>query len=165
MPRCVLFVRLLSRPRLHEDETEEPAMPTTINEKLVRKPRDWFAMFLTALRFLQFGYFAFAYHSLYHFHKSGYFREDGPWQSSPDQTRHARRMMRWVRMQAAMALMYHALVLVVPRLLQLMKATKRPLTSLVAVFGDGCAMMATLSMMVLLDTYHEAPWYPSFSYL
>lgn len=54
-----------------------------------------------------------------------------------------------------MTLIYHAGALVVPWLLRLLRATKRPFTSLVAVFADGCAMMALLSMLVMLDTSHE----------
>ncbi|KAL2130658.1 hypothetical protein VTI74DRAFT_6121 [Chaetomium olivicolor] len=154
MPRRVFFFRLLSR-HVHDDDEAAAEETAEINEKRVRTPRDWSAVFLTTLRFLQFIYFAFAYYSLYHFQKSGYFRDDGPWHHSPDQSRHSRRMMRWVRMQASMTLIYHALVLIVPSLLLLVRASRRPLTSLATVFGDGCAMMATLSMMVLLDTYHE----------
>ncbi|KAH6617876.1 hypothetical protein B0J18DRAFT_435839 [Chaetomium sp. MPI-SDFR-AT-0129] len=120
------------------------------NEKCSRCPRDWSAIFLTALRLLQFTYFAFAYYSLHGLWRSGYFHQDGQ-----GRTHHERRMMRWIRMQASMTLIYHAGALVVPWLLRLLKATKRPFTSLVAVFADGCAMMTLLSMLVMLDTSHE----------
>jgi hypothetical protein len=90
MRRC--FFRRSSR-------TDDAAENGEINEKGVRTPRDWSALFLTAVRLLQFAYFAFAHHSLHGFERSSYFREDGPWHHSPDGMRHSRRMMRWVRMQ------------------------------------------------------------------
>jgi hypothetical protein len=54
-----------------------------------------------------------------------------------------------------MTLVYQAGVLIVPWLLRLLRATKRPLTGLGTVFGDGCAMVALLNTLVMLDTAHE----------
>jgi hypothetical protein len=153
MPRCTLFSRL--RPRSIWGDDDEVADGANVNEKCSRRPRDWPALFLTVLRFLQFAYFAFAYFSLHGFQRSSYFREDGPWQHSPHEIRHAQRMMRWARMQASISLIYHAGVLIVPWLLRLLRATKRPFTGLGAVFGDGCAMVALLNTLCTLDTAHE----------
>jgi len=58
-------------------------------------------------------------------------------------------------MQASVTLIYHAGILVVPWLLRLLRATKRPFTSGFAVFGDGLAMMALLNSLVMLDATHE----------
>jgi hypothetical protein len=91
MRRC--FFR---RPSTADDGAE---INGEINEKGVRTPRDWSALCLTAIRLLQFAYFAFVHHSLRDFERSSYFREDGPWHHSPDGMRHSRRMMSWVRMQ------------------------------------------------------------------
>ncbi|KAK4100564.1 hypothetical protein N658DRAFT_399282, partial [Parathielavia hyrcaniae] len=131
----------------------EPA--AEINEKAVRTPQDWSAIFLTAVRLLQLAYFAHVHASLHGFQKSSYFREDGPWHHSPDGMRHSTRMMRWVLMQASMTLIYHAAVLLVPWLLRLVRPTRRPYAGLTAVFGDGCAMLALLNTLVMLDTAHE----------
>jgi hypothetical protein len=59
------------------------------------------------------------------------------------------------RLQASITLIYHAAVLAVPCLLRLVGATRRPFAGLVTVFGDGCAMMAVLNTLVMLDTAHE----------
>ena len=67
-----------------------------VNEKRVRSPRDWPAIFLTAIRFLQFAYFGLVFFSLRGFQRSSYFHPDGPWHHTPD---HSRRMMHWIRMQ------------------------------------------------------------------
>ncbi|KAK4119539.1 hypothetical protein N657DRAFT_254245 [Parathielavia appendiculata] len=128
---------------------------TDINEKAVWTPRDWSAISLTAIRLLQFAYFAFVHASLRSFERSSYFREDGPWHHSPDGMRHSTRMMRWARMQASINLIYHAAVLVVPWLLRLVRATRRPYAGFAAVFGDGCAMLALLNTLAMLDTAHE----------
>ncbi|KAK4158369.1 hypothetical protein C8A00DRAFT_28649 [Chaetomidium leptoderma] len=161
MRRSIFFFRLSARPVQDDDGVEGDRdggvnnEANDINEKRVRSPRDWSAIFLTALRFLQFAYFAFAYFTLHNFQRSSYFREDGPWQHSADGMRHSKRMMRWVRMQASLALIYHTAVLVVPWMLRLLKTTRRPFAGLVAVFGDGCAMMALLNTLAMLDTAHE----------
>ncbi|KAK4044251.1 hypothetical protein C8A01DRAFT_31565 [Parachaetomium inaequale] len=155
MRRCTLFFRLRPRPIRDDAGFDEDNDVSEVNEKRVRRPRDWSAIALTAIRLLQFAYFAFAYFSLHGFQRSSYFREDGPWQHSPDEMRHSLRMMRWVRMQASITLIYQAGVLIVPWLLRLLGATKRPLTGLGTVFGDGCAMVALLNTLVMLDTAHE----------
>jgi hypothetical protein len=59
------------------------------------------------------------------------------------------------RLQASLTLIYHAAVLAVPCLLRLVRATRRPFAGMVTVFGDGCAMMAVLNTLVMLDTAHE----------
>jgi hypothetical protein len=154
MPRCSFFSRL--RPRSIRAGDDEVADGGNFNEKCARRLRDWPALVLTALRLLQVIYFVFAYFSLYGFQRSSYFREDGPWQHTPNEIRHAQRMMRWARMQATVSLVYHAAVLVVPWLLRLLRATtKRPFTGLGAVFGDGCAMVALLNTLCTLETAHE----------
>ncbi len=88
---------LSRRSRTRDDDAADHA--DEVNEKRVRSPRDWSAIFLAAVRLLQFAYFGLVYLSLRGFQRSSYFREDGPWQHSPDQMHHSRRAMRWVRMQ------------------------------------------------------------------
>jgi hypothetical protein len=105
MRRCSLFSRLRPRPTTRDDDGADGVGDSEVNEKRPRTPRDWSAIFLTAIRFLQFAYFGFAYYSLHAFQRSTYFRENGPWQHSPDQMRHSMRMMRWVRMQVRLDLM------------------------------------------------------------
>jgi hypothetical protein len=112
MRRCTLFSRLRPRPT-GDDDGVDGVDDSEINEKRPRTPRDWSAIFLTAIRFFQFVYFAFAYYSLHGFQRSSYFRENGPWQHSPDQMRHSARMMRWVRMQVRPDLMCDRVPLVV----------------------------------------------------
>ena len=99
MPRSRYTFFSRFRPRSIRGDDDEVADGANINEKCSRRPRDWLALFLTVLRFLQFAYFAFAYFALHGFQRSSYFREDGPWQHSPYEIRHAQRMMRWARMQ------------------------------------------------------------------
>jgi hypothetical protein len=106
MRRCTLFFRLRPRPIRDDEGFDEDNHANEINEKRVRRPRDWSAIVLTAIRLLQFAYFAFAYFSLHGFQRSSYFREDGPWQHSPDEMRHSLRMMRWVRMQVRPSTVY-----------------------------------------------------------
>ncbi|KAK4242757.1 hypothetical protein C8A03DRAFT_28986 [Achaetomium macrosporum] len=153
MRRCTFFSGFCSRPPRTNDRPGEDS--EAVNEKRVRNPRDWSAIALTALRFLQFVYFAFAYCSLQDFQRSSYFRDDGPWHRPPDQMRHSWRTLRWVRTQASVILVYHAFILVIPGLLRLLKPMRRPFTSLSAVFGDGCAIVAMLNIMVQLDAAHE----------
>jgi hypothetical protein len=59
------------------------------------------------------------------------------------------------RLQASITLVYQAAVLIVPWLLRLVRVTRRPYAGLAAVFGDGCAMLALLNTLVMLDTTHE----------
>ncbi len=96
MPRCILSCRASAR-RIRDDDGVDQA--DEINEKRVRTPRDWSAIFLTAIRFLQFAYFGLVFFSLRGFQRSSYFREDGPWHPSQDRMHHSRRIMRWVRIQ------------------------------------------------------------------
>ncbi len=55
-----------------------------------------------------------------------------------------------------MVLLYHGLVLIVPALRRMLKATRRPSGGLATLFGDGCAIVALLNMIVLLDGAHES---------
>lgn len=64
--------------------------------------------------------------------------------------------------KASVALMYHAGALVVPWLLRLLRATKRPFTSMATIFGDGWALMALLNTLVMLDSTHEEYCHSSF---
>lgn len=96
MRRCLPSYRLSPRRTGDDDGVDEAS---EANEKRVRSPRDWPAVFLSAIRLFQVAYFALVYLSLRGFQRSSYFRENGPWQHSPDQMHHSRRMMRWVRMQ------------------------------------------------------------------
>jgi hypothetical protein len=96
MRRCLPSCRLSPRPTRDDDGVDEAS---EVDEKRVRSPRDWSAIFLTAIRLFQVAYFTLVYLSFRGFQKSSYFRENGPWQHSPDQMHHSRRMMRWVRMQ------------------------------------------------------------------
>lgn len=157
MRRCTLFFRLRSQRTSDDDGVEHDGRDHDgdINEKHIRKPREWSAIFLTAIRVLQFAYFAFAYYALHDFWRSSYFRNDGPWEHSPGHLRHSRRMMRWLRMQASITLIYQAAVLVVPWMLRLLRATKRPFANLATVFGDGTVVMGLLNTLVILDTDHE----------
>jgi hypothetical protein len=98
MRRCSIFCRLRSRPEASDDGADAHDDGEVVNEKRLRTPRDWLAVFSTVLRLLQFGYLAFAYHSLNAFQRSSYF-DDGPWQRPPNEMRHSWRTMRWVRMQ------------------------------------------------------------------
>ncbi|KAL2147265.1 hypothetical protein VTI28DRAFT_10255 [Corynascus sepedonium] len=154
MRRCSLFLRLHSRPARHDGGGEDE---NDIGEKPepVQRRRDWCAVVLTAIRLFQFIYFAGLYFSLYDLQRSSYFWDDSPWQHSPDQRRHSRRTMRWVRMQASITLMYHTGALFAPWLLRLLRATRRPFTSVATVFGDGWALMALLNTLVMLDSTHE----------
>lgn len=54
-----------------------------------------------------------------------------------------------------MTLIYHFCVLFVPCLLRLLKANRRPYAGLAAVFGDGCAMVAMINSVVMLDSAHH----------
>ncbi|KAK3303318.1 uncharacterized protein B0T15DRAFT_539834 [Chaetomium strumarium] len=153
MRRCTFFSRFCSRPPRTDDGLGEDGEAN--NEKRVRSPRDWSAIALAVLRSLQFLYVAFAYYSLQDFQRSSYFRDDGPWHHPPDQMRQSWRTLRWVRTQASVILVYHTFIIVIPGLLRLLKPTRRPFTGLSAVFGDGCAMVAMLNIMVQLDTAHE----------
>lgn len=54
-----------------------------------------------------------------------------------------------------MLLIYHVVVLIVPLLLRVLRGTKRPLVGLATVFGDGCAMVALVNTIVLLDSVRE----------
>lgn len=54
-----------------------------------------------------------------------------------------------------MVLVYHAFALAVPCLLRLVRKARRPFGGLATVFGDGCAVMAMLNIMVQLDAAHE----------
>jgi hypothetical protein len=96
MRRCLPSCRLSSRRATDDDGAGEAS---EVNEKRVRSPRDWSAIFLTAIRLFQVAYFGLVYLSLRGFQRSRYFRDNGPWQHSPDQMHHSRRMMRWARMQ------------------------------------------------------------------
>jgi len=55
-----------------------------------------------------------------------------------------------------MVLTYHAAVLIVPWLFRVLKSSRRPLTGLATVFGDGCSMIALLNAIILLDGSHES---------
>lgn len=156
MPRCLLPARFCSRRTRNDEGADGAGEADEFNEKRGRSPRDWAAVFLTALRFLQFTYFALVYFSLRSFQRSSFFHEDGPWQRSPDQVHHSSRMLRWIRMQAAITLIYQTVVLVVPWLRRLMGSTRRPFTGLGTVFLDGCVAVAMLNTMVMLDTDHES---------
>ncbi|KAL2187296.1 hypothetical protein L209DRAFT_728319 [Thermothelomyces heterothallicus CBS 203.75] len=156
MRRCSLFHRLHPGPERHNAGGVVCDGDTTSEKPdSVRRQRDWSAVFLTFIRFLQFAYFAGLYVSLHHLQWSSYFWDDSPWQRSPDQRRNSWRLLRWLRMQASVTLMYHAGALVVPWLLRLLRATRRPFTSLATVFGDGWALMALLNTLVMLDSTHE----------
>ncbi|SPQ26866.1 d8577e3e-cf55-41dd-8313-b0e4d495a2c7 [Thermothielavioides terrestris] len=154
MRRCVLVSGICSR-RAGSDVDGAAETSGAINEKRVRNRRDWSAIASTVLRLLQFAYFVFAYHSLQAFQRSSYFHEDGPWPRSPGEMHSARRMMRWARMQASVILIYHAFALAVPCLLRLLRPARWPFRGLATLFGDGCAMVALLNIMVQLDGAHE----------
>jgi len=58
-------------------------------------------------------------------------------------------------LEASITLMYHTGALFAPWLLRLLRATRRPFTSVATVFGDGWALMALLNTLVMLDSTHE----------
>jgi hypothetical protein len=96
MRRCIIF-RLSVRP-VSGEEAEHENEASEMDEKRVSKPRNWSAIFLTAIRFLQLAYFTFAYFALFGFQRSSYFHH-GAWQPSPNQRHHSKRTMHWVRTQ------------------------------------------------------------------
>ncbi|KAL2021281.1 hypothetical protein VTK56DRAFT_7360 [Thermocarpiscus australiensis] len=127
---------------------------SNVSEKRFARSRGCLVILLTAIRFFQFAYCAFAYYSLSGFQRSSYFREDRPWHHSPDQTHQSMRMMHWIRTQAFAVLTYHTIVLLVPCLLRMLKGTQPPSVGLTA-FGDGFTIMASLNILVLLSDAHE----------
>lgn len=100
MRRCIIS-RLSARPAgsddAHHGRRGNDIVEVEVNEKRVAKPRNWSLIFLSAIRFLQLAYFSFAYSALFGFQRSSYFREDAPWQRSPDQMHRSNQTMRWVR--------------------------------------------------------------------
>lgn len=113
MRRCLrFFSRSDSRHTTRPDNDDNAVEEAEVNEKRVRTPRDGLGILLTVVRCLQLAYFAFVYLSLRGFQRSSYFRQDGPWQHSPEQMHHDRRTLRWARAQVRPV--YISICLVVP---------------------------------------------------
>ncbi|GAB1315933.1 hypothetical protein MFIFM68171_06143 [Madurella fahalii] len=133
-------------------ETAEPS------EKRIPKSRTWSVVLLAALRFCQLAYSALAYYSLAGFGAPSGIHDipqHGPSNRWPDPAHRSvptMRTMRWLRIQAFVVLMYQTVVLVGLCLLRAWKTRKRLPVGLATVFGDGCAVMAALNIMMLLDT-------------
>ncbi|KAL2259769.1 hypothetical protein VTK26DRAFT_6442 [Humicola hyalothermophila] len=161
MRRCILFFQASARPpRVDGDGPADAGRETTddervdeICEKRITQSRDWSAVFLAALRFLQLAFFAFAYCAILDFHESSTSPgRHGPWQSG---RKHWAQAMNWAYVQTLLILIYHTVVLAAPCVLRILRPTDRPFTSLATVFGDGIAAAALLNTIVLLDTPHE----------
>lgn len=99
MRRCLPFWPRSDSRRARRDSDDDAVEEPELNEKRVRTPRDGLGILLTVVRCLQLAYFAFVYLSLRGFQRSSYFRQDGPWQHSPEQMHHDRRTLRWARAQ------------------------------------------------------------------
>lgn len=156
MRRCIIFFRLFTRPLTDDgpaDENHETMAVEEISEKRIPRPRDWSAIFIAALRFLQLAFFAFAYCAILDFYKTSTSPgRHGPWQHGH---RHSAQTMKWAYVQILLILLYHTVALTGPCVVRILKPTSRPFTSLATVFGDGIAAAALLNTIVLLDGPHE----------
>ncbi|KAL2119732.1 hypothetical protein VTJ04DRAFT_6693 [Mycothermus thermophilus] len=131
----------------------------TVDEKPRPKcRRDCSAIWLTVLRLLQFSYFAFAYCTLRAARRSGLFHHGhghASWRDEQDEMPHRGHLIHWAKTQFSATLIYHAAVLVVPCLLRLVRANRKPVAGLITLFFDGVAMMALLNTLIMLDGVHE----------